>query len=71
VRADIVGLKPFEPVEPIELVDRIYIASFNQEIVYLLLKNPVFSYDAVQYLLEEHDEASPVVHFLIDSPQEG
>lgn len=71
LRTDVIIMRPFEPVQPIKLVNAVYIPSFDQQIVYLFLEDVIFGDDAVQDLLEEHDEARPVVDLLIGRPEEG
>lgn len=64
-------MRSLEPIQPIKLINAVNISSFDEQVVYLFLEDVIFSNDAVQHLLEEHNEASPVVDLFVGSSEEG
>lgn len=61
----------FESIESVKLINRVDIASPDEQVVDLLLQDVILSNDAVQDLLEELYEASAIVDLLIGSLKEG
>lgn len=64
-------MRPFKPIQSVKLINRVNVASFDQQVVYLFLEQVILRDYAIQNLLEEFDEASPIIDFFTGGLEEG